>query len=701
MFPRDDYTPHGYLDLPEHTRRLTPKGVVRSHGVGFLWHYPAYAASYGGRREIYRAGFRFGLDGALALSGFDRAVSSYHSKNLVTFNVERGGASAEAEFHLAGSDVLAARLRARPERRLSIHFEYTRLLSADGGWGESGLVGRRQGELLVLQGFEDGEAFALWTSQPATDLGATPDGCIAETWAGGAAPGLPVDAFVTALGERGETVSLHGVLGFDTGGEVEMRALLARGRTVDEAIQRLKMARQTAEAERAAKLEQDARFWSAAPRLEGDWPDHWRRGLVYDLETLRMMVRPPAGIYANRWDAMQIQAPRVVLGEAAIDALLLGYADPETAQEVLLGTFADAPAPNVPCSREDGSYNMVSADGSVCGTGPQWGYPWWVARHLYALRPDREWLERLYPHLAAYLDWWLAHRRDPEGWLVHACSWESGQDLSPRFGEQPLGGGHPTWSTRPVDLQASFAHAATTMADLAAELGRERDKETWRDLARAFTERTESLWNGRRYADMDTASGALTEVDDVMLLSPLALGVASHERADRLRPGVRAVDADAVTWPMYAWTAVEAAAAAGEAEVAAALAHAVVDRAYRFWDARVADEGRTLPGVSCEYWPLSGRCGGEGYGWGAFTTHLVLGALAGFSPERDGFRLRPNLPVPWRRPGRRYGVRLNCRGRALEIKLRPLDEHGLEIEVNGRAARIAWGEALAFDWREV
>jgi len=32
-------------------------------------------------------------------------------------------------------------------------------------------------------------------------------------------------------------------------------------------------------------------FWSQAPRLEGDFPQHWKHSWVYDFETLRMMVR--------------------------------------------------------------------------------------------------------------------------------------------------------------------------------------------------------------------------------------------------------------------------------------------------------------------------------------------------------------------------------------------------------------------------
>ena len=64
--PPDNYTPHGYLDIPSHTRNLSPRGVLRSYEAGFRWHYPAFPGMYGGRRETYRAGLRIGLDGALA-----------------------------------------------------------------------------------------------------------------------------------------------------------------------------------------------------------------------------------------------------------------------------------------------------------------------------------------------------------------------------------------------------------------------------------------------------------------------------------------------------------------------------------------------------------------------------------------------------------------------------------------------------------
>jgi hypothetical protein len=111
-----------------------------------------------------------------------------------------------------------------------------------------------------------------------------------------------------------------------------------------------------------------------------------------------------------------------------MDALFLSYAHPELAAEVILGHFESAPHPNLPCMREDGSYNMIADDGQICGTAPEWGFPLWCCDKIFARTGNLHWLRRLYPRAAAYLRWWLDHRRDAEGWLVYACSsssWES------------------------------------------------------------------------------------------------------------------------------------------------------------------------------------------------------------------------------------------------------------------------------------
>lgn len=694
-FPADAYTPYGYLALPTHARRLRPVGVVRSWDAGFRWHVPSFAGGYGGHRETYRAGVRFGLDGILELAALGTASSPYHTGSLMEQELTGSTAVARVAHHVVGEHALRGELTSvAGAHRLVLHASYERLLGANGEWGESGLVGRLVDDLLVLQGFEDGEAIVVWVAPGMIEAGITSDPHEATTWARRGAPTMADGGCCTVLGARDDLVALHAVAAIPPGSD-RAEWIVARGRTLGHARAELARARDTAAHERRRMLALDDDFWLRAPRLTGDWPDHWRRGLVYDLETIRMMVRPPVGIYRHAWDGMQLQSPRVVLAETAMDALVLGWADPSLAQGLLLGTFLDAPEPNVPCSREDGSYNMVAADGTVCGTSPAWGYPLLVASLLDRMRPDDGWVARLYPPLAAFLRWWLTERRDGSDFLGYACSWESGQDLSPRFGEQPLGGGHPIRHIRPVDLEAAMAHGAGVLAIFARRLGREDEAAAWTAESGAAASRVALLWGDGHWVDVDGRTGCATGVDDVMQAVPLALGVARADQASdvSLADWLGRLVADRPVWPMFAWTGAEALRAAGRLDEAGALAHAVIDRAYGFRDARRADPGLPIPGICAEYWPADGRGGGEGYGWGAFTTHLLLSGIVGIRHARSGTRIQPWLPAGWRGPGSAYGVTLTQGGRTRRITIRPQTD-GFELDVDAVTTRGAWGDAL-------
>ena len=708
-FPVDDYTPYGYLDLPGHTARLRPLGVLRSWEAGLRWHVPAYAGGYGGRRETYRAGVRLVLDGTLALAELAGATSPYHSRGLLTQVLRTPRGELRLEHHAVGEHAFRGAVTATGGslERLGLHVAYERLLRAGGDWGESGLVGRSMDGLLVLQGFEDGEAIVLWVSHGASGPGApsvrgiTADEAESLAWVRTGAPGPVLAGFVTALGDDSDQAALHAVVDLptDTRG---LEWILARGRTLGDARANLDRARASATSERARILHADDGFWSGAPRLLGDWPPHWRRGLVYDLETIRMMVRPPIGIYRHAWDGMQLQSPRVVLAETAMDALVLGWADAGMAQELLLGTFLDAPEPNVPCSREDGSRNMVAADGTVCGTSPAWGLPLLVAAILYAMAPDDDWVRRLYPPLARYLRWWLAERRDPAGFAVYACSWESGQDLSARFGDQPLGGGHPIRHIRAVDLEAALAQGCEVLAGFAERLTLPGDAAGWRVEAAAAAGRLAQLWDGAHWTDVDATTGAPTGVDDVMLATPLALGVAPVDQLARAAEGpwLGSLVGDVPVWPMFAWTGSEALLAAGRNDEAGRLVHAVIDRAYGFRDARHADPSLPLPGICAEYWPADGRGGGEGYGWGAFTTHLLLSVMVGIRHTSDGVAMTPWLPDAWRTPGAVFGLAISLRGRRRVIGIHPVGTDGFAVDLDGVRWEGRWGDAIAIGTEE-
>jgi hypothetical protein len=168
-----------------------------------------------------------------------------------------------------------------------------------------------------------------------------------------------------------------------------------------------------------------------------------------------------------------------------------------------------------------------------------------------------------------------------------------------------------------------------------------------------------------------------------------------------MRSAIEAIDPDSLTWPMLAWTATEAALSAGRRDKAAEIAYAICERAYRFRDARKYDPERTLPGVACEYWPPNGRCGGEGYGWGAFTTHLVIHTLVGLSFDEAGITFRPGLPRTWRVPGQHYALKMHIRGRPLTITLEPIDPDRVRIQMNARQAVMTWHESAVYTWDEL
>jgi hypothetical protein len=364
---------------------------------------------------------------------------------------------------------------------------------------------------------------------------------------------------------------------------------------------------------------------------------------------------------------MQIQAPREVLAEAAMDSLFLSYAKPQLAAEVILGHFESAPHPNLPCMREDGSYNMVADDGQVCGTAPEWGFPLWCCDQIVRKTSDLHCLRRLYPKAAAYLRWWLEHRTDAEGWLVYACSWESGQDVSSRFGPQQTGGSI-IQHVRPVDLQASMAQGAEVLAHWAALLKQEDtagemdfavEAAWWRSIADEFTVKTRLMWQDGWFRDYDAVAREWSSQQDTMHLAPVFCGAAGWGQIEQLRssfaqPPVHSGWAP-LSWPPVVLTLVGAAAAAQLPLDAAELAYRFIDAAYRSIDSRERDQHAGIPGVTREYhavvttgkWGASDyvNAGIEGYGWGALSIHLLILYLLGLHKQETGvIKVVPVIP---------------------------------------------------------
>ncbi len=709
MVPHDNFTPHGYLDNPYHCWKLNPSGVLRSLApLGMGWHVPNLG-SYVRNQFQYTAHLSIGLKvGELVLVTPEEfaqhgcTISSHvHTKNRFeyTCTVPRYDLTLTAHYFLIQEHALGCMLSLSTTAKQSLpvtcyllhrhtHNPFTSRLWEHGLYACPGPV-----EGSVMLGIaSEGDVFVHGTRSadglPLTfeEMGYVISLEDASSWARGVAVARPtITQGQPDTGWQVRTIILpcKVTLGGNPGPSERMiNVVLARGVSPEQSYQHWEEGiEEIAHAEAEHRADDEA-FWSSAPQLSGDWPDSWRRSLVYDLETLRMVMRPPVGLIPHVFDGMQIQAPRLVLAEAAIDALFLSYADPELAAEVILGHFESAPRPNLPCMREDGSYNMVADDGQVCGTAPAWGFPLWCCDQIVRRTGDLHWLHRLYPKAAAYLRWWLDHRRDTEGWLVYACSWESGQDVSSRFGPQQTGG-TLIQHVRPVDLQASMAQGAAILAHWATLLEQEQttiptieapidftnEAAWWQQIANEFIVKTRLMWQDGWFRDYDAVAHEWSSQQDTMHLAPVFCGATSWGHIEQLhsyfsRPPMHS-GWTPLSWPPVVLTLVGAAAAAQMPLDAAELAYHFIDAAYRSIDSRTIDQHGGVPGVTREYhavvttgkWGTSEyvNAGIEGYGWGALSVHLLMRYLLGLHEEEAGvIKVAPVLPQALRRVGAAY-----------------------------------------------
>ena len=708
MVPQDDFTPHGYLDNPYHSWKLNPSGVLRSlPPLGMGWHVPNLG-SYVNNQFQYTAHLTVGLriNDLVLITPEDfrlhrcTITSSLHTKNRFTYTcqIEQYDLTLTVAYFLVREHALSCVIELTSTLdyplpitcyliHLHTHNPHTSRLWEHGwyalskpeeGYAMLGLAS--EGDVFTHGGRTADGASVAWD-----EIGFCASLSEVGAWVNGARVPMPnVTQREPETGWQFRALALPCTLtvGDKTAAPRRLNTILARGVSQDQSYAYWADGLEQIARAEAEHRQDDERFWRTAPQLSGDWPASWRRGLAYDLETLRMTMRPSAGVVGNTFDGMQIQAPRLVLAEAAMDALFLSYADPKLAAEMLLTHFEYAPHANLPCMREDGSYNMVADDGQICGTAPEWGYPLWICDQLWSKTGDLTWLQRLYPGAAAFLRWWLEQRRDSEGWLHYVCSWESGQDVSSRFGPQQTGG-TIIQHVRPVDLQASMAQGANILARWAEILAPTHAEETvpnpypaetvfWREIADEFTAKTRLMWHDGWFRDYDSVAGVWSSERDAMHLAPIFCGVADRGQSEQLRstlaePPRHSSQWAPLSWPPVVMTLIGATSAAHMPQEAAELAYRFIDASYRSTDSRELDEYGGLPGVTREYRRAITRgkwgeidyenAGIEGYGWGALSVHLLIRHVLGLrGTESDRITLAPTLPQALRRAGATYTV---------------------------------------------
>jgi len=739
-FPKSRYTPFGYISNPYHTAALNQSGVLRSVpplGFGFWarplpWPYGGATFGFGlSRHRNYLSLIHLSVcvDGKIfhKLEHFKEndieLYSRYHTKNMMSYDFEVDGLIFRAMYFQVGENSLVCLFEARnttdTEKKITVHATNIYGDIYKGYWGCDGIVSlyNDENDVAVSKFYADGDMFVLGADREPVSYKATTDNKQWDTWITGNDLTDEKDEYTNLRIHRkdldnteslGHMMSaLSYVVSIDPGRTETMTLGLTRGFTENETVERFQKAVGSARSILKDKLAEDEQFYANTPVLTGDWPQAWRHGLIYHMETIRMNIHPPVGIYNHYWDGMQVHTPRVVLGESAIDSMCLSYADIDLAKDVMLGTFEDRVADNIPCSREDGSLNLVCGNGKEAGTAPIWGLPFHVIRSMYLRDLDAAWIRKLYPHMKSYIEWWLENRTDDEGWFHCACSWESGQDGSKRFRVGDVAASAE--NVRTIDIEAAMANAIQNMVLFAEVAGRENDVVYWKKMADQRVKRTREMFVDGRFRDFDAQTGKpiiLKDYYSIMMLAPLSFGVATQEQMTRSREIFDYFQANYrfwLEWPSFLFPFSEAAWNAGRRKLLSEILVTSGNGIFPGTDSREPlyvkpkDAPRLspaysyrLPGVAAEWWPYkrgnqwAGGC--ENYGWGATFPTLLIRNLIGFREtddlEKDQFCLAPALAKEMFYQGRTYGIsNLSYRQIKIDVNYEVAADDKIDVEL--------------------
>lgn len=713
-FPGGKYTPNGYLTNQYHTAALNRSGVLRSVpplGFGF-WARPL-PWPYGG------AEFGFGLSRHrnylsllhLAVNIDDKMFyrhedfennnidlySSYHTQNMMSYDFVYDGLIFKAMYFQVDEHSLVCIMEIKntsvAKKEITIHASNIYGDIYKGYWGCDGIVSSydKQQDISISKFFADGDMFVLGADKKALSYKATINDSVWNKWLAKndisdkneKLTSLRIKKKNTEVGKSlGHINSMLSYQYDIEPGKLEtFTFVLTRGVKGDETINRYRDAMNRSRSVLLEKLEADKRFYKNTPFLTGAWSEDWKNGFIYHLETIRMNIHPPVGIYNHHWDGMQVHTPRVVLGESAIDAMCMSYADMELAKDVILGTFEDAVDDNIPCSREDGSLNLVCGNGKETGTAPIWGLPFHVIHSFYLRDNDAEWIKKLYPHMKSYIEWWLKNRTDDEGWFHCACSWESGQDGSKRFLVGDVA--ESAENIRTVDIEAAMAHAIKSMVLFAEVAGETGDIKYWKDMADLRIGRTRDMFVDGRFRDFDARSGKpiiLGNYYSVMMLSPISFGIASKQQMENSTEIFDYFSENYrfwLEWPSFLFPFTEAAWNVGRRELLSDILANSGNSIFPGTNSKTPlyvkpkdapglspKFSYRLPGVAAEWWPYkrgdqwAGGC--ENYGWGATFPTLLIRNMIGFreslEPQTDQFQLAPALSKIMFEEGKTYGI---------------------------------------------
>jgi len=299
-----------------------------------------------------------------------------------------------------------------------------------------------------------------------------------------------------------------------------------RNRTLIASASRCEEAKVDADVEGAIR---DRRRWLETLPLPSTIPASSRHALLRAVNLMKTQVSTPEGRIRHRWTTPdRWPHARMWLWDSVFHAIGWRHLDVSVARDAITAVFD--------VQRDDGFMPHMGSPREISSITQPPVLAFGV-KLVNDVDPRPEWIEALYPKLAAYLEWDVRNRDTDGAGLVewatsgdpHCRCDESGMDNSPRF--------DATTSLDAVDFNSFLALEFEVMSGFAAALGRGADSEKWKGMhSRLCALIRERFWSERSgfFLDYDNERRTHSPVLASSGFLPLICGAATEAQAGRL-----------------------------------------------------------------------------------------------------------------------------------------------------------------------
>jgi len=293
-------------------------------------------------------------------------------------------------------------------------------------------------------------------------------------------------------------------------------------------------ARQASEADLDQAILARLAFYQEAPIPEA-LADNLRRAYYKALSVHKVNIESAQLDVPCRWTTPDRMPHRHMwLWDTAFHSIGLQHVRRDLGEDALYALFAK--------QRDDGKLLLASQPGQPPREESNTQPPIvaWAVYRQFSNTNRTEFIEKLYPQLVRYLEWFEANRKDERGlygWEIRATDdpirsargGESGMDNSPRFDKVE--------SMTAIDLAGYMAAEYLALAKLAEALGKADDETQWRERQQAIAQKVnELLWDDedRLYYDLDE-DGEFIRIKTSAAFMALHGKIADRDRAEALR----------------------------------------------------------------------------------------------------------------------------------------------------------------------